>query len=283
MNTVKTRYDVFVSYNWRDRQPVESVATALRARGLSVFLDRWYLAAGQPWPAALENALRACAAVVVFLGPHGMGSWQQREKWFALDRQTRETGFPVIPVLLPGGEPALEFLSLNTWIDLRAGVEDDQALEGLVLAARGEPPGPAVSERLTETLASLCPYRGLNVFREEDAPFFFGREAFITEQLLPAVARRSLIAVLGASGSGKSSVVRAGLVPQLRGAQGTVWEIARLVPGDRPLHALAAGGDYLSEPVSPLPCWRRWQWGSGNISRPSGCDRNVPRFPQTWW
>lgn len=130
MNTAGTGYDVFVSYNWRDRQPVESVATALRTRGLNVFLDRWYLAAGQPWPLALGNALQACGAVVVFLGPHGLGSWQQREKWFALDRQTREARFPVIPVLLPGGEPALEFLSLNTWIDLRAGVDDDQASVG---------------------------------------------------------------------------------------------------------------------------------------------------------
>jgi hypothetical protein len=50
-----------------------------------------------------------------------------------------------------------------------------------------------------------------------------------------------LVAVVGAFGSGKSSVVRAGLVPQLRhGGDQHVWDIVTLVPGDRPLHALAA-------------------------------------------
>lgn len=146
----------------------------------------------------------------------------------------------MIPVLLPGAEPALEFLSLNTWIDLRNGLDDAEALDALVLAARGEPPGPIVSERLSATLATLCPYRGLNVFREEDAAFFFGREEFIAKRLLPVVERRSLVAVVGASGSGKSSVVRAGLLSCLRGGRDQVWEVASLVPGDRPLHALAA-------------------------------------------
>jgi serine/threonine protein kinase len=59
------------------------------------------------------------------------------------------------------------------------------------------------------------PYRGLSAFREEDAAYFFGREAF-TEQLLTAVPEQALVAVIGPSGSGKSSVVFAGLVAQLR-------------------------------------------------------------------
>ncbi|MBD2341790.1 CHAT domain-containing protein [Calothrix sp. FACHB-156] len=59
------------------------------------------------------------------------------------------------------------------------------------------------------------PYRGLMAFREEDAENFFGREAFV-EQLVIDVASKPLVAVIGASGSGKSSVVFAGLIPQLR-------------------------------------------------------------------
>jgi KaiC/GvpD/RAD55 family RecA-like ATPase len=72
------------------------------------------------------------------------------------------------------------------------------------------------------------------------APFFFGRETF-TEKLLHAVRRQSLVALVGASGCGKSSVARAGLVPRLRReGRETVWEVATLVPGDRQLLALAA-------------------------------------------
>lgn len=82
-----------------------------------------------------------------------------------------------------------------------------------------------------------CPYRGLFAFREEDAPFFFGRETF-TEQLVSAAGRKQLVAVIGASGSGKSSVVFAGLIPRLR-AEGN-WLILSLRPGVRPFRSLAA-------------------------------------------
>ncbi|NJN11730.1 MAG: hypothetical protein HC815_28660 [Richelia sp. RM1_1_1] len=80
------------------------------------------------------------------------------------------------------------------------------------------------------------PYRGLMAFREEDADNFFGREAFI-EQLLIDVNRKPLVAVIGASGSGKSSVVFAGLIPQLR-SRGN-WRIISFRPGKNPFESLA--------------------------------------------
>ena len=80
------------------------------------------------------------------------------------------------------------------------------------------------------------PYRGLFTFREEDAADFFGREEFI-DQLITAVYQRPLAAVVGPSGSGKSSVIHAGLIPVLRQEHG--WIIATFRPGRRPYHALA--------------------------------------------
>jgi len=82
-----------------------------------------------------------------------------------------------------------------------------------------------------------CPYRGLFAFREQDARFFFGREAY-TEKLVEAVQKQPLIAVIGASGSGKSSVVYAGLIPYLR-RQGN-WLITSFRPGDSPFRTLSA-------------------------------------------
>lgn len=185
-------HDVFLSYNWRDHAAVEAIGRALRDQALRVFLDRWYLVPGRPWPAALEAAVGECGAVAVFLGPHGVGAWQQREKDLALDRQARDRTFPVIPVLLPGGEPALGFLGLNTWVDLHAGLDDATGLSMLAAAIRGQPPGPDFQQRLQATLAAICPYRGLRPFREEDAPFFFGRETF-TERLVEALGARRLL------------------------------------------------------------------------------------------
>jgi WD40 repeat protein/energy-coupling factor transporter ATP-binding protein EcfA2 len=88
-----------------------------------------------------------------------------------------------------------------------------------------------------------CPYRGLFTFREEDAPFFFGREAF-TDRLVAAVEEKSLVGVIGPSGSGKSSVVFAGLLPhlrqafELRGSQGRAWLISVCRPGANPFYSL---------------------------------------------
>jgi formylglycine-generating enzyme required for sulfatase activity/KaiC/GvpD/RAD55 family RecA-like ATPase len=241
-------YDLFLSYHWRDRNMVESLAHALREKGLEVFLDRWYLVPGQRWQTALEKVLLSCRAAAVVLGPHGLGSWQQREKELALDRQAREEAFSVIPVLLPGAEPALEFLSLNTWVDLREGIDSPESLRILASAARGEAAGPVLEKQAQMVRATVCPFRGLSYFREEDAAFFFGREEF-SERLAQEVCCKSLVAVVGASGCGKSSAVRAGLLPRLRqGSGGIVWEIATIVPTDRPLRGLAASLLLLLEP-----------------------------------
>lgn len=81
-----------------------------------------------------------------------------------------------------------------------------------------------------------CPYRGLFHFSPNDAEFFFGREVFV-EKLVQATATRNFIPILGASGSGKSSVVLAGLVPKLQ-KQGN-WLFTHFRPGSDPFQKLA--------------------------------------------
>ncbi len=91
-----------------------------------------------------------------------------------------------------------------------------------------------------------CPYRGLAAFAETDAAVFFGREGE-AETLAGRLERELFVAVVGASGSGKSSLVKAGLLPRLR-RQGN-WQIVQFRPGSDPPAALAAtlaavsGGD----------------------------------------
>ncbi|MBD2612756.1 hypothetical protein H6G94_15995 [Nostoc punctiforme FACHB-252] len=90
-----------------------------------------------------------------------------------------------------------------------------------------------------------CPYHGLFHFNPEDAEFFFGRDVFVAE-LFRATQIRSFIPVLGASGSGKSSVVFAGLVPQLQ-KEGH-WKFTHFRPGSDPFHALSLALVPLYEP-----------------------------------
>ena len=76
-----------------------------------------------------------------------------------------------------------------------------------------------------------CPYQGLEAFTPETAQFFFGREAEVNE-LCQKLSRSNFVPVLGPSGSGKSSVVRAGLVTRLR-TEG--WQEVTMKPGKQPM------------------------------------------------
>lgn len=81
------------------------------------------------------------------------------------------------------------------------------------------------------------PYAGLAAFQESDAARFFGRETMV-EQIVSRLVDQPLLALVGASGAGKSSLVRAGLIPALRRG-GDAWESFIMRPGPKPLAALA--------------------------------------------
>ncbi|WP_420632137.1 WD40 repeat domain-containing protein [Candidatus Leptofilum sp.] len=137
---------------------------------------------------------------------------------------------------IPFAELGSETLGLRpTLVKLIEMAERHGKLDALMAACTQERPGydwPIGSQP-----DQPCPYRGLFAFQEEDAALFFGREAF-TEMLTEFVLARPLTAVVGPSGSGKSSVVFAGLVPVLR--QQGKWLVVKFRPGERPFHALAS-------------------------------------------
>jgi WD40 repeat protein len=91
----------------------------------------------------------------------------------------------------------------------------------------------------------LCPYQGLAAFTEERSEFFFGRREVIEKLVSHLGGGSRFLAVLGPSGSGKSSLIRAGLIPRLR--QGAAWgsdrwEIQVSRPLEEPFRALADQG-----------------------------------------
>ena len=114
-------------------------------------------------------------------------------------------------------------------------------------------PTVAASKPLQPAIASYNPYKGLRAFQEADAADFFGRQALVSQLVArlhaapessgsPSAAAGRFLAVVGPSGSGKSSVVKAGLIPALR--EGALlgsdkWFFAEMVPGSNPLEELA--------------------------------------------
>jgi TIR domain len=160
----RTGYDVFLSYRRSDREVTTQLRQWLESRGKRVFMDT-ELPTGFPWVQPLEQALEESRAVAVLVGPTGFGNWQRREIDWALNRQTGEGDgrFPVLPVLLPQSQrpERAGFLSLNTWVDLRDGL-NEAGLSALMSALGDAPEKNRVS---TE-----CPYRGLAPFTEDDGP-----------------------------------------------------------------------------------------------------------------
>jgi uncharacterized protein YjbI with pentapeptide repeats/energy-coupling factor transporter ATP-binding protein EcfA2 len=92
------------------------------------------------------------------------------------------------------------------------------------------------------TTSEICPYKGLEYFDCADADYFYGREE-LTDTLLNRIRENNFLAILGASGSGKSSVLRAGLIHQLqlghKLANSKDWQILITVPTEHPLKRLA--------------------------------------------
>lgn len=99
------------------------------------------------------------------------------------------------------------------------------------------------------------PYPGLRPFLRNENLIFFGREGQ-TDELIERMRRHHFLAVLGSSGSGKSSLVRAGLLPALEGGlmagARTHWKMAVIRPGERPIHRLAVAlADLVARPDDP--------------------------------
>ncbi|AFZ26828.1 putative low-complexity protein [Cylindrospermum stagnale PCC 7417] len=152
--------------------------------------------------------------------------------------------------LLKGLEPKSEQWVTNyTSIELLSQ-QNNSFPQRPIFANSGEPiqltrRGTAsTSESRVTSGQTTCPYKGLEYFdcTEEDAKYFYGRTA-LTDQLLEKLRVGNFLAVLGASGNGKSSVVRAGLLYELKQGRrlsgSDSWQIKIFRPGQNPLQNLA--------------------------------------------
>lgn len=202
----------------------------------SVFLDLdpvRGIPVGADWERTLYERIDRCDAVVIVLSPNWVAS-----KWcFVEFAQARALGKTIFPVLIDKAAKNaipkdIQRLDLTTQDDAAYDELQDQ-LKKLALDARGGLPWDGTRP----------PYPGMLAFEESDAAVFFGRDQEtrkLIERLNALRIRGSerLIAVLGSSGSGKSSLLRAGVLPRLRLDQDHWIAIAPLRPGQRPLQSL---------------------------------------------
>jgi len=118
----------------------------------------------------------------------------------------------------------------------------------------------AWSEVLMGRIINPCPYRGLYSFSEEQCDLFFGREAMV-KSLAEELQRQPIATLIAPSGSGKSSVIGAGLVPALR--QSGSWLIVRMRPKKDPISSLSTA---LAAAINNTPNAPRWMTVPSEIS-----------------
>ena len=222
----------------RLQQGLQSIdgAVDLRLSGLSADEVQWLLTevAGEPAPEAFLRGVLAESEGSPYFVLQMARSVKERSITRHVQEAVDRAGELRTDLRLQREEISLALRQLDQLRDTSAGTEQAR------IDPDGTPPG-----------AGEPPYRGLLAFQTEDAETFCGRDALVAE-MVAALVSGSLLTVVGASGSGKSSAVRAGLLPALaRGALpgSSQWASAVCTPGRDPLGALGAalagvrGGD----------------------------------------
>jgi WD40 repeat protein len=228
---------LFVSHSSRDRAAVERVNERLRAEGFAAlflgFDPAQGIPAGHSWERELYAQLRKSDGVIFLASAASVTS-----SWcFAEISLARSLGRPVFPLRLDAGA-RLSLLDDVQWVDLAEG---EPAFTRLFAGLRRAGVDPSDS---FDWDPARAPFPGLEPFGSEDAAVFFGRDQEIDrllELLQPTLQRGAgrFVAIVGPSGSGKSSLLRAGLLPRLRRLQERWVLLPPLLPGQRPTENLA--------------------------------------------
>src|SRR5918912_1325170 len=236
-----------------DGAALEGLLADLRAHGVACWNTQHALET-EDGASGLREGVRACRVVLCVRTPQAGQAWPVKGVLEIAQLYRR----PVVTAWVAGDGPE-EAEPDGTWpesvdmIDLR-GERYAAALPRFVAhltQVAGRQENVDTIDLRGEHYAEVAPrnpYKGLRAFQEEDAGDFFGRKRLVAE-LLAAVRTYTqpgatrFLAVVGPSGSGKSSVVLAGLLPQLRGGAvpgSARWVyLAPLVPAAHPLEALS--------------------------------------------
>ena len=224
--------DIFISYAQADRAWVEGyLLDALESAGARVLSEEAFRL-GAPRILEFERALDQCERVLLVLSPAYFAADFHRFFDILAQSYGAETGaWPVIPLILHPVDLPPRLAQLVT-LDATDPDRWPDVIEALLRELKRARPAPPE--------IPPCPYPGMAPFGEADSERFFGREAE-TEELVQRLRVHPFQAVIGPSGSGKSSLVFAGLLPALRKSplfgKGE-WIARTLRPGETPLSAL---------------------------------------------
>jgi energy-coupling factor transporter ATP-binding protein EcfA2 len=229
------KFHAFLSYSEEDSAAAKILERRLREEAnLNPYLDTSFMIPGLPRQEQLEQVLSEVEAIAVLVGPSGIEAWHNEQMRIGIERAVRECNIVrVIPVLLPGAAPEILplFLGARVHVRFQQSLSERESFDCLVAGILGHPPKDAAAD---PRLDIPSPYPGLEPFTAQQAGLFFGRNEEY-QRLRERVESSPFVAVVGASGSGKSSLVLAGLLPKLE----SNWRVLVLTPGARAIRELA--------------------------------------------
>ena len=134
-------FQVFLAYNYHDKQQVKVIGEALKQRGITYWIDDEQIPPGRPFQDSIQAAIPHIHSAAVFIGQAGLGKWQVVEihSWIS---QCVKANIPVIPVLLPGvgGIPDdLLFLNEFNWVQFH-NIDNEEAMDNLIWGITGNHP-----------------------------------------------------------------------------------------------------------------------------------------------
>lgn len=226
------KYDLFISYSNNDQAWVEGyLLEALKGADVYYHTEAAF-ALGTVRVVEFERAIQQSKRTLLVLSPayltDGFNQFiDQLAQSYGLDTQT----WPVIPLLLHPVELPPR-LSILVKLNATNPEEQKEAIRRLCTDLKNSVPAP--------TVTPACPYPGMMPFSEEMSDRFFGRDEEVQE-FLERLRLHHFIAVIGPSGSGKSSLVLAGLLPKLRHSSlfgAGEWLIQTMRPSETPLAVL---------------------------------------------
>ncbi|MCD4783374.1 MAG: toll/interleukin-1 receptor domain-containing protein [Candidatus Eremiobacteraeota bacterium] len=125
-------YDVFLCYNYQDKQEVSEIGERLKKRGILPWLGEWELQPGMQFQEVIEKQSKHVKSVVIFVGAGGIGPWQKQE-YSALIREMIERQRPVIPVFLHNCPNNVQFpLFLRMFLSVDFRKSETSPFESLV-------------------------------------------------------------------------------------------------------------------------------------------------------
>lgn len=247
--------DTFISYSRKDSYWADLIYSELTQQGESVFMDTQSIVSGDLWLEQIESEIISAKKFLILVGKEGVQRWARAELTVALNHylEINNSKYSIHPILLDGVEPSIlppllrtfQSTSVNNVETIHSTVRNIRSTQTCIIHA---------DEKI-----SYNPFMGLSSFGKNQSHLFYGRSKEVLEILNILSSYRSKnrfstpnkehlqgytrwLQIDGSSGIGKSSLIFAGLLPEIERG-GLCWRediaawtvIEPIVPGIQPV------------------------------------------------